>query len=124
MKVAPALPPNPDLPPAPPLTPLPRSRPPAESYAINFDSDAALAYVPSFPKVCGLIGSAVRRHDGWMRDLTPPQPALVERIDGLHSLEDLLHSVLASGTFRPSASLNDSPRIARRALVSHAKIAG
>ena len=72
---------------------------PVESYAIDFDSGAALEYVPSFRKACGLIGSAVRRHDGWTRDLTPVQAALVEHIDGRRSIADIIDVVTGSGTF-------------------------
>ena len=72
---------------------------PVESYAIDFDSGAALDYVPSFRKACGLIGSAVRRHDGWTREVTPLQAALVEHIDGRRSITDIINVVTGSGTF-------------------------
>ena len=68
-----------------------------ESYAIDFDSDAAFRYVPSFRKGCGLADYAVRRHDGWTRQLTPLQAELVARVDGLASLEEIAQGVLASG---------------------------
>lgn len=70
-----------------------------ESYATDFGSEAALDYVPSFRKACGLIGSAVRRHDGWTRDLTPVQAALVEHIDGRRSIAEIIDLVAESGTF-------------------------
>ena len=72
---------------------------PVESYAIDFGSEAALDYVPSFRKACGLIGSAVRRHDGWTREVTPLQAALVEHIDGRRSITDIINVVTGSGTF-------------------------
>jgi len=72
---------------------------PVESYAIDFDSDAALGYVPTFRKACGFTGSAVRRHDGWTRDLTPLQAALVEQIDGRRSIVEIIDLVTGSGTF-------------------------
>ena len=70
-----------------------------ESYATDFGSEAALDYVPSFRKACGLIGSAVRRHDGWTREVTPLQAALVEHIDGRRSITDIINVVTGSGTF-------------------------
>ena len=70
-----------------------------ESYAIDFGSEAALDYVPSFRKACGLSGSAVRRHDGWTREVTPLQAALVEHIDGGRSIADIIDAVTGSGTF-------------------------
>ena len=70
-----------------------------ESYATDFGSEAALDYVPSFRKACGLIGSAVRRHDGWTREVTPLQAALVEHIDGRRSIADIIDAVTSSGTF-------------------------
>ena len=72
---------------------------PVESYAIDFGSEAALDYVPSFRKACGLSGSAVRRHDGWTREVTPLQAALVEHIDGGRSIADIIDAVTGSGTF-------------------------
>ena len=72
---------------------------PVESYAIDFGSEAALDYVPSFRKACGLSGSAVRRHDGWTREVTPLQAALVEHIDGRRSITDIINVVTGSGTF-------------------------
>lgn len=70
-----------------------------ESYATDFGSEAALDYVPSFRKACGLSGSAVRRHDGWTREVTPLQAALVEHIDGGRSIADIIDAVTGSGTF-------------------------
>lgn len=67
-----------------------------ESYAIDFESDAALRYVPSFRTACGLTGSAVRRHDGWTRELTPVEAALLARVDGRASLEEITKGALAS----------------------------
>ena len=72
---------------------------PVESYATDFGSEAALDYVPSFRKACGLSGSAVRRHDGWTREVTPLQAALVEHIDGRRSIADIIDAVTSSGTF-------------------------
>ena len=72
---------------------------PVESYATDFGSEAALDYVPSFRKACGLSGSAVRRHDGWTREVTPLQAALVEHIDGRRSITDIINVVTGSGTF-------------------------
>ena len=72
---------------------------PVESYAIDFDSDAALGYVPTFRKACGFTGSAVRRHDGWTRGLSPLQGALVEQIDGRRSIAEIIDIVTGSGTF-------------------------
>ena len=72
---------------------------PVDSYAIDFDSDAALGYVPSFRKGCGLTGSAVRRHDGWTRELTPPQAALAEQIDGRRSMTEIIDIVAGSDAF-------------------------
>ena len=72
---------------------------PVESYAIDFDSDAALDYVPTFRKACGFTGSAVRRHDGWTRDLTPLQTALVGQIDGRRTIAEIIDLVTGSETF-------------------------
>lgn len=85
---------------------------PLESYAIDFNSDAALGYVPTFRKACGFTGSAVRRHDGWARDLTPMQAALVEQIDGRRSIAEIIDLVTGSGTFARA----DRVEIAREAL--------
>lgn len=72
---------------------------PVESYAIDVDSGVAVDYVPSFRKGCALAGSAVRRHDGWTRELTPLQAALVECIDGYRSIENIVDAVTSSGSF-------------------------
>ena len=85
---------------------------PVSSYAIDFDSEAALGYVPMFRKACEFTGSAVRRHDGWTRDLTPLQAALVERFDGRRSIAEVIHVVTGSGTF----SRADRGKIASDAL--------
>ena len=55
--------------------------------------------MPSFRKACGLSGSAVRRHDGWTREVTPLQAALVEHIDGRRSIAEIIDVVTGSGTF-------------------------
>ena len=90
---------------------------PAESYAINFDSEAALDYVPSFRKACGLIGSAVRRHDGWTRELTSLEAALVEHIDGRRSIAEIIDVVTGSGTV-PRADRDAIARTARETFRS------
>ena len=72
---------------------------PVDSYAIDFDSDSALDYVPSFRKACGPHGAAVRRHDGWTRDLTALQASLVERVDGHLSILEIIDAVLSGGAF-------------------------
>jgi SAM-dependent methyltransferase len=72
---------------------------PTESYAIDVTSDGLLGYVPSFRKGCGLTASTLRRHDGWTRDLTPLQAALVGHVDGHRSIEAIVDAVLASGAF-------------------------
>lgn len=72
---------------------------PTESYAIDVTSDDLLGYVPSFRKGCGLAAGTLRRHDGWTRDLTPLQTALVGHVDGHRSIEAIVDAVLASGAF-------------------------
>lgn len=72
---------------------------PTESYAIDVTSDGLLGYVPSFRKGCGLTATTLRRHDGWTRELTPLQAALVGHVDGHRSIEAMLDAVLASGAF-------------------------
>lgn len=72
---------------------------PVESYAIDFRGRDPLGYVPSLRKGCGLTGSVVRRHDGWSRELAPLESALLERMDGHRSIDQIIDAVVASGTY-------------------------
>ena len=68
------------------------------SYAIDFDSGDPLRYVPAFRKGCGVRGDVIHRYD-WQRELTPLQAALVEQVDGQHSIAEIVDTVASSGAF-------------------------
>jgi len=73
------------------------------SYAIDFDSTHAMDYVPTFRKGCRPDALTLIRHDDWRLSVTPLQAALVERVDGLCSIDEIVDAVASSGAFARSA---------------------
>ncbi len=73
------------------------------SYAIDFDTAHAMDYVPTFRKGCRPDALTLIRHDDWRLGVTPLQAALVERVDGQCSIDEIVDAVASSGAFARSA---------------------
>lgn len=74
---------------------------PRDTYAIDFSTDACMAYVPSFRHGCRLDGSTLIRSN-WQTSLGHLQTALAGKIDGRRSISEIStdvsqNSVLARG---------------------------
>lgn len=62
---------------------------PTPSYAIDFDGDEHLSYIPHYRYRCGFDGQAIYKPN-WKLDLGPAQAALVSVIDGQRTIAEIL----------------------------------
>ncbi len=76
---------------------------PTARYKIDFTSDAALDYVPSFRYRVNLNGNTLFRQD-WKIPLDPAQLALLKRIDGQHTIREIIALAVQGGELPPQNS--------------------
>lgn len=69
---------------------------PAHTYVIDFATEAARQYVPSFRKACRLEEGTMVKSSGRLQ-LDPWQAALVQRVDGHRSIESIIREAQQDG---------------------------
>lgn len=77
---------------------------PAGSYAVNFDGEDYLTYVPHFRYRCGVNGQAIYK-PSWKLDLGPAQAAMARLIDGHRTIAEIADA--ASDALRSVPAVGD-----------------
>ena len=87
----------------------------ADSYAIDFSSEAFINYVPDFRHACALVGPRISRYD-WSMDLDGNQLAFVELVDGQRSIGEITALVEQRGALPGTGSAIETSRSTFRTL--------
>ena len=67
-----------------------RSDRPKPSYRIDFAAGRFLDYIPSLRYLCKLEGTRISRHDKWSAPLDQSQLAILNMINGRHTIREIL----------------------------------
>ena len=78
-----------------------RAECPSSSYAIDFDSDEAVGYVPSLRFACRLEGNVIHRYN-WQLTLNPAQASLMNQVDGHRTIANVVTRVLEDDSIAPA----------------------
>ena len=85
---------------------------PTRSYAIDFDSENFVRFVPSFRHKCQLVGNQMSRYN-WAFTLDPDQQAFVQLVDGERTIDEIVSTVANNGVF-PGADRSRLVEIGRQ----------
>jgi hypothetical protein len=83
---------------------------PAGSYAVNFDGEDYLSYVPHYRYRCGFNGQEIYK-PGWKLDLGPAQAAMARLIDGHLTIAEIADA--ASDAARSVPAIGDPALFAK-----------